>query len=197
PLRTTAVSEPMKCALTTAPTCSTPMPNLALSTGNSGPQREIRLPSARKETAATSTVRLRLVGDGRCGASVTVRRYRAGGAGPWQHGCGKSQTVPVYSCLVDDGVSQAISELTDLRRRFLEYFVERGHLAYPSASLKSDDPTLMFTSAGMVQFKPYFLGATPKFAGYDGVWHRVTTAQKCLRINDIENVGRTLRHHSF
>ena len=105
--------------------------------------------------------------------------------------------MPVYSCLVDDGVSQAISELTDLRRRFLEYFVERGHLAYPSASLKSDDPTLMFTSAGMVQFKPYFLGATPKFAGYDGVWHRVTTAQKCLRINDIENVGRTLRHHSF
>src|SRR5690606_33972970 len=49
----------------------------------------------------------------------------------------------------------------------------------------------------MVQFKPYFLGATPKFAGYPGVHHRVTTAQKCLRINDIENVGRTLRHHSF
>ncbi len=49
----------------------------------------------------------------------------------------------------------------------------------------------------MVQFKPYFLGATPKFAGFEGVHHRVTTAQKCLRINDIENVGRTLRHHSF
>ena len=90
-----------------------------------------------------------------------------------------------------------VNELNELRRRYLEFFVERGHLAYPSASLKSDDPTLMFTSAGMVQFKPYFLGATPKFAGYEGVWHRVTTAQKCLRINDIENVGRTLRHHSF
>ena len=90
-----------------------------------------------------------------------------------------------------------VNELNELRRRYLEFFVERGHLAYPSASLKSDDPSLMFTSAGMVQFKPYFLGATPKFAGYDGVWHRVTTAQKCLRINDIENVGRTLRHHSF
>ena len=49
----------------------------------------------------------------------------------------------------------------------------------------------------MVQFKPYFLGTTPKFAGFEGIWHRVTTAQKCLRINDIENVGRTLRHHSF
>ncbi len=94
-------------------------------------------------------------------------------------------------------MTHGVKELNDLRRRFLEFFVERGHLAYPSASLKSDDPTLMFTSAGMVQFKPYFLGATPKFAGYEGVWHRVTTAQKCLRINDIENVGRTLRHHSF
>ena len=90
-----------------------------------------------------------------------------------------------------------IEYLNDLRRRYLDFFVGKGHLAYPSASLKSDDPTLMFTSAGMVQFKPYFLGATPKFAGYEGVWHRVTTAQKCLRINDIENVGRTLRHHSF
>ena len=49
----------------------------------------------------------------------------------------------------------------------------------------------------MVQFKPYFLGATPKFAGFEGVWPRVTTAQKCLRVGDIENVGRTLRHHSF
>ncbi len=105
--------------------------------------------------------------------------------------------MPVYSCLVDDGVSKAVTELNDLRSRFIEYFVERGHLAYSSASLKSDDPSLMFTAAGMVQFKPYFLGATPKFAGHEGVWHRVTTAQKCLRINDIENVGRTLRHHSF
>ncbi len=88
-------------------------------------------------------------------------------------------------------------DIDKLRRKYLEFFEAKTHLAYPSASLKSDDPTLMFTSAGMVQFKPYFLGATPKFAGYQGVWHRVTTAQKCLRINDIENVGRTLRHHSF
>ncbi len=87
--------------------------------------------------------------------------------------------------------------IDDLRTKYLEFFQKKQHLIYPSASLKSEDPTLLFTVAGMVQFKPYFLGATPKFAGYDGVWHRVTTAQKCVRVNDIENVGRTLRHHSF
>jgi len=84
-----------------------------------------------------------------------------------------------------------------LREQYIAFFEEKGHLRLPSAPVRSEDPTLMFTSAGMVQFKPYFLGATPKFAGYEGVHHRVTTAQKCLRINDIENVGRTLRHHSF
>ena len=88
-------------------------------------------------------------------------------------------------------------KLDSLRRSYLAFFEAKGHLSYPSAPLKSDDPTLMFTSAGMVQFKPYFLGATPKFAGYEGVHHRITTPQKCLRIGDIENVGRTLRHHSF
>jgi alanyl-tRNA synthetase len=87
--------------------------------------------------------------------------------------------------------------INELRQKYLEFFKSKEHLIYPSSSLKSDDPTLMFTSAGMVQFKPYFLGATPKFAGIEGIWPRVTTAQKCLRINDIENVGRTLRHHSF
>jgi len=94
-------------------------------------------------------------------------------------------------------VTHGIGSINELRRRYLDFFAQRGHLIYPSASLKSEDPSLMYTSAGMVQFKPYFLGATPKFAGYDGTWPRVTTAQKCLRINDIENVGRTLRHHSF
>jgi len=88
-------------------------------------------------------------------------------------------------------------DIDELRRKYLGFFEDRKHLILPSASLKSDDPTLMFTSAGMVPFKPYFLGATPKFEGFEGIWHRVTTSQKCLRINDIENVGRTLRHHSF
>ncbi len=91
----------------------------------------------------------------------------------------------------------SIDSINELRQKYLDFFKDKNHLIYPSASLKSEDPTLFFTSAGMVQFKPYFLGAIPKFAGVDGTWHRVTTAQKCLRINDIENVGRTLRHHSF
>jgi alanyl-tRNA synthetase len=94
-------------------------------------------------------------------------------------------------------VEAADFDLNQLRQRYLRFFVDRAHLHLPSAPVKSDDPSLMFTSAGMVPFKPYFLGATPKFAGYEGVHHRVTTSQKCLRINDIENVGRTLRHHSF
>ncbi len=94
-------------------------------------------------------------------------------------------------------MADGIQPINELRAKYLRFFEGKGHLAYPSAPLKSGDPTLMFTSAGMVQFKPYFLGATPKFAGVDGIHHRVTTAQKCLRINDIENVGRTLRHHSF
>ncbi|CAN5896921.1 alanine--tRNA ligase [soil metagenome] len=88
-------------------------------------------------------------------------------------------------------------KIDELRQRYLQFFQQKNHLVYPSASLKSEDPTLLFTSAGMVQFKPYFLGATPKFAGFEGLWPRVTTAQKCLRVGDIENVGRTLRHHSF
>jgi len=96
-----------------------------------------------------------------------------------------------------DAQREQAAWIDDLRRRFLSFFEEKGHLQRPSAPLRSEDPTLMFTSAGMVQFKPYFLGATPKFAGVAGVHHRVVTAQKCLRINDIENVGRTLRHHSF
>src|SRR5690606_14566287 len=112
----------------------------------------------------------------------------------------RSPGGPVYSAFVVTGgtlVTHRIQDLDELRRRYLDFFAQRGHLIYPSASLKSEDASLMYTSAGMVQFKPYFLGATPKFAGYDGTWPRVTTAQKCLRINDIENVGRTLRHHSF
>lgn len=89
----------------------------------------------------------------------------------------------------------------DLRRKYLEFFRSKQHLVYPSASLKSDDPGLMFNVAGMQQFKPYFQGATPRFPGVEGVWPRVTTSQKCMRAggkdSDIENVGRTRRHHTF
>jgi alanyl-tRNA synthetase len=73
----------------------------------------------------------------------------------------------------------------DIRLAYTQFFVDRGALALPSDSLVPNDPTLMFTSAGMVQFKPYFLGlATPPHT-------RATTCQKCLRTTDIESVGDT------
>jgi alanyl-tRNA synthetase len=83
----------------------------------------------------------------------------------------------------------------DLRRTFTSFFVERGHVAVPSASLIPNDPTLLFTVAGMVPFKPYFLGEEiPPY-------RRATTVQKCVRAggkhNDLEEIGRTKRHLTF
>lgn len=84
----------------------------------------------------------------------------------------------------------------ELRERYLSFFEGKGHLRLPSFSLiPEDDPSLLFTSAGMAPLKPYFLGARPIFGGKE--WRRVTTCQKCLRVGDIENVGRTGRHNTF
>ena len=84
----------------------------------------------------------------------------------------------------------------EIRQRFLEYFQKNGHTIVESAPLiPKDDPTLMFTNAGMVQFKKPFLGQEKRD------YIRATTSQKCLRVggkhNDLENVGRTARHHTF
>ena len=78
-----------------------------------------------------------------------------------------------------------------IRQTFLDFYAKRGHEVLPSASLVPEDPTVLLTIAGMLPFKPIFLGQ--KTAPYN----RATTSQKCIRTNDIENVGRTKRHHTF
>ncbi len=86
----------------------------------------------------------------------------------------------------------------EIRQKFLDFFKEKGHLVLPSFSLiPEDDPSLLFTSAGMAPLKPYFMGARPVFPGHEGEWPRVTTCQECLRVGDIENVGRTARHNTY
>jgi len=79
----------------------------------------------------------------------------------------------------------------EIRARFLAHFEAAGHTVVPSASLLLDDPNLLFVNAGMVPFKPYFLGQeTPPYA-------RATSVQKCIRTPDIEDVGKTTRHGTF
>lgn len=79
----------------------------------------------------------------------------------------------------------------EIRRLFLNFWESKGCHVYPSFSLRPDDPSLLFTIAGMVPFKRYYLGLEePEF-------DKAATCQKCVRTNDIENVGRTARHHTF
>ena len=85
---------------------------------------------------------------------------------------------------------------TDIREQFLTFFERHGHRRVPSSPLvPANDPTLLFTNAGMVQFKDVFLGAETR------PYSRATTAQRCVRAggkhNDLENVGYTARHHTF
>ena len=80
----------------------------------------------------------------------------------------------------------------EIRRAFGEFFTSRGHLSPPAASLvPAGDPSVLFTTAGMQQFKPYYLGVDTPPAG------RLTTCQRSFRTSDIENVGRTARHLTF
>jgi alanyl-tRNA synthetase len=82
-------------------------------------------------------------------------------------------------------------QTAEIQRRWLTYFGERGHTVVPSASLVSDDPSLLFTVAGMVPFIPYLTGVVP------APYPRATSVQKCIRTNDIEEVGKTPRHGTF
>jgi alanyl-tRNA synthetase len=79
----------------------------------------------------------------------------------------------------------------EIRQKFLDFFAERQHKILASASLVPEDPTVLLTIAGMLPFKPIFLGQRTS------EYKRATTSQKCIRTNDIENVGRTKRHHTF
>ena len=79
----------------------------------------------------------------------------------------------------------------EIRAAFLDFYREREHAVIPSASLIPEDPTVLLTIAGMLPFKPVFLGQRERPAP------RATSSQKCIRTNDIENVGRTARHHTF
>ncbi|HEY7594580.1 MAG TPA: alanine--tRNA ligase [Actinophytocola sp.] len=79
----------------------------------------------------------------------------------------------------------------EISKRFLDHFKASGHTLVPSASLILDDPNLLFVNAGMVQFKPYFLGEEPP------PYPRATSVQKCVRTGDIDEVGKTTRHNTF
>jgi len=89
-----------------------------------------------------------------------------------------------------------LTTAAEIRQSFLDYFYRHGHQVVPSAPLvPKEDPTLLFTNAGMVQFKKIFQGQERRD------YSRAVTSQKCLRVggkhNDLENVGRTRRHHTF
>eukprot|EP00884_Botryococcus_braunii_P001201 jgi/Botrbrau1/11081/Bobra.0302s0023.1 len=79
----------------------------------------------------------------------------------------------------------------EIRERFLQFYEKRRHQRLASSSLIPEDPTVLLTIAGMLQFKPIFLGQASR------QYPRATTTQKCIRTNDIENVGVTKRHHTF
>jgi len=79
----------------------------------------------------------------------------------------------------------------EIRRKFLDFFKDRGHLESPSAPLAVEDPELLFTIAGMVPFKAFFLGIKSPPSS------RITSCQLCFRTNDLDRVGQTSYHHTF
>ena len=94
------------------------------------------------------------------------------------------------------GIGLIAMKSAEIRKSFLDFFAARGHEIVPSSPLvPGNDPTLLFTNAGMVQFKDVFLGQDKR------PYHRAASSQRCVRAggkhNDLENVGYTARHHTF
>jgi alanyl-tRNA synthetase len=87
--------------------------------------------------------------------------------------------------------TSSLRTAAELRRAFLDFFKRHGHVEVPSSPLVPSDPTMLFTTAGMVQFKPYYTAAG------DVPYTRAVSVQKCLRLTDLENVGLTPRHDTF
>ena len=104
--------------------------------------------------------------------------------------------IPAYFILASLSSEFKAMQTAELRAAFLQFFESKGHRILPSGSLVPiNDPTLLFTNAGMNQFKDPLLGKI------DLGYYRATTAQRCVRAggkhNDLENVGFTARHHTF
>lgn len=164
-------------------------------------QRSARVAMEHLAFAAPAAVLLRGVGAcsalvGRASAPrlrvrVGAVRAAASGAPRPSSAAGASQASASVLDGSDVPVGRRMSS-REIRDAFLSFFEERGHSRKVSASLVPDDPTIMLTIAGMVPFKPIFLG----IEGQPDP-PRVTTSQKCIRTNDVENVGVTKRHHTF
>src|SRR3954451_20665438 len=88
-------------------------------------------------------------------------------------------------------VSNQLMKSQEIARRWVDFFVAKGHTAVPSASLVSADPSLLFTVAGMVPFIPYLT------AREEPPYSRATSVQKCIRTGDIEEIRKTVRHGTF
>ncbi|XAR59880.1 Alanine--tRNA ligase [Bertholletia excelsa] len=150
--------------------------NLALSTGSRDHSGLILRPLALVSPTSFTAKHLNMKGAQE--AHFTIKSFSA-------------SIQPVAEELVEDNFKDLPISGDSIRRRFLDFYASRGHKVLPSSSLVPEDPTVLLTIAGMLQFKPIFLGKVPRRVP------RATTAQRCIRTNDVENVGRTSRHHTF